>query len=70
MLGYDTLMNHFRTNFTLMQEHKYSLSDIENMMVWEKFIYLDMLKQYLQNIEDMRRDQAAQIKASRAKRTR
>lgn len=70
MLGYDTLMNFFRSNFTLMQEHKYALSDIENMMVWEKFIYLDMLKQYLQNIEDMRRDQAAQLKAARAKRTR
>lgn len=70
MLGYDTLMNYFRTNFTLMQEHKYSLSDIENMIVWEKFIYLDMLKQYIQNIEDMRRDQAAQIKAKRAQRQR
>lgn len=70
MLGYDTLMNYFRTNFTLMQEHRYSLSDIENMIVWEKFIYLDMLKQYIQNIEDMRRDQAAQSKAKRAQRQR
>jgi hypothetical protein len=53
-----------------MQEHRYSLSDIENMIVWEKFIYLDMLKQYIQNIEDMRRDQAAQSKAKRAQRQR
>lgn len=66
MLGYDSLMNFYRTNFTLMQDHKYTLSDIENMIVWEKFIYLDMLKQYIQNIEDMRRDQAAVIKAKRA----
>jgi hypothetical protein len=70
MLGYDTLMNHFRTNFTLMQEHKYVLSDIENLMVWEKFIYLDMLRQHIQNIEDMRRDQAAQLKAKRAQKPR
>jgi len=68
MLGYDSLMNFYRTNFTLMQDHKYTLSDIENMIVWEKFIYLDMLKQYIQNIEDMRRDQAAVIKAKRAQR--
>jgi len=68
MLGYDSLMNFYRTNFTLMQDHKYTLSDIENMIVWEKFIYLDMLKQYIQNIEDMRRDQAAIIKAKRAQR--
>lgn len=67
MLGYDTLMNYYKTNFTLMQEHGYSLSEIENMIVWEKFIYIDMQKQYLKNIEDIKRDQAAQIKAQRAK---
>jgi hypothetical protein len=26
-----------------MQHHNYSLSDIENMMPWEREIYLDML---------------------------
>ena len=62
MLGYDNLMNYFKTNFSLMQHHKYSLSDIENMMPWEKFIYVDMLKQYIKHQEDMMRDQAAQRK--------
>jgi hypothetical protein len=63
MLGYDNLMNYFKTNFSLMQHHKYSLADIENMMPWEKFIYVDMLKQYIKHQEDMMRDQAAQQKA-------
>jgi hypothetical protein len=63
MLGYDNLMNYFKTNFSLIQHHKYSLSDIENMMPWEKFIYVDMLKQYIKHQEDMMRDQAAQQKA-------
>ena len=31
------------TNFNLMQHHKYSLSEIENMMPWERDIYIDML---------------------------
>ena len=26
-----------------MQHHKYSLSEIENMMPWERDIYVDML---------------------------
>ena len=26
-----------------MQHHKYSLSEIENMMPWERDIYIDML---------------------------
>jgi len=68
MLGYDTLMNHFQTNFSLMQHHKYSLSDIESMMPWEKFIYVDMLKQYIKHLEDMQRDQAAQQRAQRTRR--
>jgi hypothetical protein len=63
MLGYDSLMNFFKTNFSLMQHHKYNLSDIENMMPWEKFIYVDMLNQYIKHQEDLKRDQAAQRKA-------
>lgn len=63
MLGYDNLMNHYRTNFSLMQHHKYNLSDIEGMMPWEKFVYVDMLKQHIKNQEDLARDQAASMKA-------
>ena len=63
MLGYDTLMNYFQTNFSLMQHHKYSVTEIEAMMPWEKFIYIDMLKEYIKHQEDLMRDQAAQIKA-------
>lgn len=64
MLGYDSLMNYFKTNFSLMQHHKYSLSDIENMMPWEKFTYVDMLNQYIKHQEDLNRDQAAQRKSA------
>lgn len=63
MVGYDNLMNFFKTNFSLMQHHKYSLAEIENMMPWEKFIYIDMLKQYIKHEEDVKRDREAQIKA-------
>jgi hypothetical protein len=63
MLGYDTLMNHFKTNFSLMQHHKYSLHDIENMMPWEKFLYVDLLKQYIKEQQDLQRDQAAARRA-------
>lgn len=63
MLGHDTLMNHFKTNFSLMQHHKYSLYDIEHMMPWEKFLYVDLLKQYIKEQQDLQRDQAAARKA-------
>lgn len=58
MLGHDKLMNHYKTNFALMQHHKYSLSDIENMMPWERYLYVDLLKDHIKKVEQHRRDQA------------
>jgi hypothetical protein len=38
----------------MMQYHKYSLSDIEGMMPWERDIYVKMLVEYL---EQLRKEQ-------------
>jgi|TARA_Y100000015_G_scaffold17454_1_gene16819 hypothetical protein len=38
---------YFRLNFALIQYHKYSLTEIENMMPWERDIYVELLKQHL-----------------------
>ena len=65
MLGYDKLANYYKTNFGLIQFHKYSLSDIENMMPWERVVYIDLLKGHLQELEQQARDQAAQRQQKR-----
>jgi hypothetical protein len=44
---YDSLKNYFETNFALMQHHKYSLHDIEQMMPWEKSVYVTMLVNFI-----------------------
>jgi hypothetical protein len=31
-----------------MQHHKYSLAELENMMPWERDIYIGMLMQYIE----------------------
>ena len=31
-----------------MQHHKYSLADIENMMPWEREVYVTLLTQYIE----------------------
>lgn len=56
MLGYDNLMNFFKTNFGLMQHHKYSLAELENMMPWERGIYIALLANYIKEKEQERRD--------------
>ena len=34
-------------NFALMQHHKYSLTELENMMPWEREIYMGLLQDYI-----------------------
>jgi hypothetical protein len=41
-------MNYYQTNFNLMQYHKYSLTELENMMPWEREIYVTLLVRYLE----------------------
>ena len=40
---------YYRINFDLMQFHKYSLTEIENMMPWERDIYVGLLKQHIED---------------------
>lgn len=47
-LCHDDLANFYKMNFALMQYHKYSLSDIENMIPFEREIYVAMLIKYLE----------------------
>jgi len=49
-------MNHFETNFTLMEHHNYSLSDLENMMPWEREVYVTLLINYLKEKEQQERE--------------
>lgn len=62
MFSYDKLPNFFKTNFAMMQHHKYSLSDLENMMPWERAIYIDMLQEHIKRLEEQNRDMAAQAR--------
>ena len=48
------------TNFSLMQHHKYSLTELENMLPWEREIYVDMLIQHIKEENDKIREQERQ----------
>jgi len=47
-MAHTDLESYFRINFALMQHHKYSLTELENMLPWEKDIYLSLLQQYVE----------------------
>ena len=47
-MAHINLESYFKLNFALMQHHKYSLTEIENMIPWERDIYLGLLNQYIE----------------------
>ena len=42
------LVGYYQLNFALMQYHKYSLTEIENMIPWERDVYVTMLHNHLE----------------------
>lgn len=44
-----------RQNFELVQQYKYSLTEIDNMIPYEREIYLALLAQYLREEEERRK---------------
>jgi hypothetical protein len=71
MFGYDNLKNYFSCNFSLIQHHKWSLSDIENMIPWERQSYVTMLLNWLkEEKERIQQQQLAQKSAVRSSRRR
>lgn len=46
--GYENLGNFYQTNFAMMQHHKYSLTELENMLPWEREVYVGLLMKHLE----------------------
>jgi len=56
-MAHMSLESYYRINFALLQYHKYSLTEIENLIPWERDIYVGMLKQHLED-EKLKQQQA------------
>ncbi len=42
----------YKVNFGLMQYHNYTLTDIENMMPWERDLYVTLVADHVQKEND------------------
>jgi hypothetical protein len=51
-MGHDSLLNYYKTNFALMQHHKYNLGDLEDMIPFERDIYIMLLSQHIEEEND------------------
>ena len=67
-MGHEGLESYFKSNFALMHHHKWGLTEVENMMPWEKYIYVDMLQAHIKAEEERIRDIQFQQKSQFNKR--
>jgi len=49
MLVHNTLALYYQNVFALAQHYKYQISEIENIIPYERDIYLDMLLQFIED---------------------
>tara|TARA_Y100000590_G_C14867637_1_gene693850 strand:- start:112 stop:309 length:198 start_codon:yes stop_codon:yes gene_type:complete len=65
VLCHDSLANIFQTNFAMVQHHKYSFTEIENMMPWERDIYINMLVDHVEKENEKVRQEQAKMNRRR-----
>lgn len=65
IMGHDRLANHYKTNFGIMQHHKWSLSEMENLLPWERYIYIELLSQFLREEEEKAKDRENELRNMR-----
>jgi len=53
---HESLESYYKINFALIQHHKYSLTELEDMIPWERDIYVGLLQQYIEE-ENLKQQQ-------------
>ena len=58
-LSNENLHGYFSTNFALLHHYKWSLTEVEDMLPWEREIYLSLLMKHLEEEKQREQQQAA-----------
>tara|TARA_B100000700_G_C14959772_1_gene815868 strand:- start:101 stop:292 length:192 start_codon:yes stop_codon:yes gene_type:complete len=62
MLSHESLESHYLTNFALIQHHKYSLTELNEMIPWERQIYTELLSNWLKEQEQKAKEREQQAR--------
>jgi uncharacterized HAD superfamily protein len=57
-MAHESLESYYKTNFSLIHHHRYSLTEIENMIPWEREIYIALIKQHIEE-ENLKNQQVS-----------
>jgi hypothetical protein len=55
-LSHNTLENYYNTIFAMIQHHKYSVTEIENLLPFERDIYVTMLAKFIKETEEAKQN--------------
>ncbi len=61
-MHYESLANILQTNFIMLKEHNFSLTEIENMIPWERQIYIGLLINYVKEQKERMDQEQASMK--------
>ena len=53
-LSHASLAGYYKTIFSMAQHHKYSINEIENLIPFERDIYVEMLVDYIKQLEEQK----------------
>ena len=51
-MSHDRLMSYYHMNFTLSSSNNFTLEEIDNMMPWERVLYIALLEKKLNEEEE------------------
>jgi hypothetical protein len=54
-LSHNTLENYYSVNFALVQHHKYSITEVDNLIPFERDLYVDMLSRFIKQTEEAKK---------------
>jgi hypothetical protein len=59
LMSHEELTSYMQTNFALIKFHNYTLEDLENMVPWEREVYIILVENWIKEQNDQARDRAS-----------
>lgn len=59
MMVYNSIANYYKTIFALVQYHKYSITEIEALIPFERDLYVAMLLDYIEEENERQKQQGS-----------
>tara|TARA_B100000959_G_scaffold183093_1_gene191403 strand:- start:38 stop:235 length:198 start_codon:yes stop_codon:yes gene_type:complete len=63
VLSHNSLHNYYRTLFAVVQSHQWSLAELENLICYEREIYLTLLIEHIEEENERMEQEAAKMKS-------